>query len=269
LRTRADTDVIIAPDVLARGRAESDLGSIGFVRDAGVSGEFVSYQASFTRHERGGRRHTVDLHWRINNSAILSRTFSHEELQLRARTIPELGRYASAATPVDALLLACLHRSTHKHNPFHVDGVAYYGGDRLIWLYDIHLLANAMSSGQWNELARLAEVKGLRAVCLEGLERARDCFGSTYPESVLAALSRKGAELPAAYLGSTALRQQWMDFCAIRGFRARLRYVGELLFPSIAYMRSKYPRARPAWLPWLYARRALGGMFKRMFRGAG
>jgi hypothetical protein len=261
LRSRGDTDFIIPPG--SQNSTAEILASLGFEHGLGMSGESVSYEASFTRSEPGGGSHTLDVHWKINNSELLSRLFTHAELLAASQPIPALGPHARAAGPVHALLIACMHRATHKHNPYYVNGVAYHSGDRLIWLYDIHLLAGTFTPEQWIEFVRLAEQKGLCAVCLEGLERARTSFGTLIPASVQALLARPGgSEKVARYFSASALRQQWMNFCAIPGIMRKLRFVGETVFPSADYMREKYPEG--GWLPWLYLRRALGGVAKRL-----
>ena len=267
LRIRADSDVLIPADADSRSRAISVLATQGFIRDAGVTGELVSYQASFSRFDDRGGRHTIDLHWRINNSELLSRLFSYEELRARSLPSPALGQHALAPSTIDSLLLACIHRATHRQNPYYVGGVRHYGGDRFIWVYDIHLLSGTLSAEQWSELLLLADAKGLRSICRDGFQQACRRFHTPVPRYVLETLSRKGALEPVAdYLGSGALRQQWMDFRAIPGPNLRLRFIGEVLFPSTDYMRWKYPQARPSWLPWLYVRRAFRGLFTRIVR---
>jgi hypothetical protein len=90
----------------------------------------------------------------------LAGLFSYEELRARAQPLPELAPQAFAACPVDALLLACMHRCGHKQAPYYVDGVAHYSGDRLIWLYDIHLLAVKLTSVEWHQFIDRATRKG-------------------------------------------------------------------------------------------------------------
>lgn len=263
LRTRGDSDFIVPPQDC--GRAAAALEALGFERGQGPSGEFISYQACYSRSEPGGTLHALDLHWRINNSELLSKLFAYEELRQQAQALPELGTDAIAAGPVHALMLACMHRTSHKHHPYHVDGTAYYGGDRLIWLYDIHLLLEALSPLQQGELAELAQRKGLRAVCLEGIELARARFHTRVPDALREALASIGpAEPMADYLGGTALYQQWADFQAIGGTRNKLRFMAEVLFPPASYMRQKYPHADQRLLPWLYLRRAGAGIWSRV-----
>jgi hypothetical protein len=113
----------------------------------------------------------------------------------------------------------------------------------------------------------MAQEKGLLAVCLEGLELARSSFHTAIPESVIAALGSDGkTEIVARYFDSETLRQNWMDFCALPGGADKMRFLAETLFPPASYMRHKYPQAQSGWLPWLYLRRAVEGMLKRLQR---
>jgi len=266
LRVRGDTDIIISS--AERRRVHDVLTSLGFERDMGVSGEFISYEANYALTTANTGTHNIDLHWRINNSELLSRLFSYEELLERAIRLPNLCVHALGVSPVHALLLACMHRAAHKQNPYYVDGVAYYSADRLIWLYDVHLLAESLSSTQWHEVVRLAKEKGLCATCLDGIELARASFHTSCPDFVLTGLTGSGTEeLSETYLNASKLSQQWMDFCALDGFSSRLRLLRELFFPSIAYMQRKYPQAQPGWLPAFYVRRAFDGLLKRLKMG--
>jgi hypothetical protein len=263
LRSRGDSDLLVPfPE---RGRVAEALERLGFRRAVGVSGHFINYQASFTQAVADGWSHTLDLHWRISNSQLLAGLFSYEELRARAQSLPELALQAFAACPVDALLLACMHRCGHKQAPYYVDGVAYYSGDRLIWLYDIHLLAVKLTSDDWHEFIDRASEKGLRAVCRQGLGLAQTCFDTPVGSEVIEALTPRGEPEPIAqYLEGSAARQLWLDFCAIDGWRDRLAFMNENLFPSASYMQQKYPEAGSGSLPWHYVRRATGGLVKRL-----
>ena len=263
LRARGDTDVIVPPQ--ERAKADDALTSQGFNRSIGVSGEFISYQANYTLKVPGSGTHNIDLHWRINNSEVLSQLFSYEDLNSSAVPLPDLCPDAVDAGPVHALLLACMHRAVHKQSPYYVNGAAYYSGDRLTWLYDIHLLASTFTSAQWQEFLNEARHKGLCATCLEGLQRARVCFHTSTPEFVTAALAQPGrSERVAVYLNASKLRRTQMDFWAIEGAGNKLRFMRELVFPSASYMRAKYPNGSTFWLASLYVRRAVGGVVKRL-----
>jgi hypothetical protein len=266
LRARGDTDMLIPST--DRNRVHDVLATLGFKPDRGVSGKFISYERNYAFTTADTGTHNIDLHWRINNSELLSRLFSYGELLEHAIRLPKLCPHALGVDPVNALLIACMHRATHKQNPYYVDGVACYSADRLIWLYDIHLLAESLSSTQWRDVVRLAGEKALCATCLDGIERARVYFHTRCPDFVLAGLEGSSAkERPEIYLNASKLRQQWMDFLALDGFSSQLRFLRELFFPPVAYMRTKYPQAQPGWLPVFYARRAFDGLLKRIKMG--
>lgn len=259
-RQRGDTDMII--DAAQTDKARVVLAASGFRHARQVSGELISYQDSFSQADAHGFHHAIDLHWRISNSEVLSKLFTYQELRAQAVPVPALGGNALAAGRVHALLLACFHRSTHIHNPYYVDGMPHFGGDRLIWIYDIHLLASAFTAEEWRQLARLAGDRGLCAVTRQSLVHARTCFGTELPSEILSALDRTG-ERVAVYLAGSNLRQHWMDFRAVDGIGRKLRLLREMVFPPPAYMREKYSSST-AWLPWLYLRRATEGLRKRL-----
>lgn len=264
LRSRGDTDLIIPPGTLHQ--VDKVLKALCFKREIGMSGEFVSYQGSYTRSQTGEDNHTLDVHWRINNSELLSRLFTHAELLEQARLIPRLSTRALATSPVHALLIACMHRATHRVNPYYVDGVVHYSGDRLIWLYDIHLILGALSPAQCDEFIAQANTKGLRAICLDGIEKSRSYFQTLVPENIMVALGQTGSiEAPARYLNANRWHQQWMDFVALGSRKARIRFACETFFPSAHYMRQKYPQFSGG-LVWLYALRAFGGITNRLRR---
>ena len=262
LRIRGDTDLIIPLGELAP--FTTILATLGFKRDAGIGGELVAYQIGFDRQEPGIGSHTLDVHWRINNSELLSRLFSYEELHQRAQALPGLSSDALAVGLVDALLIACMHRAKHKQSAYYVDGVAYYDGDRLIWLYDIHLLLGRMSPSQLSEFVAQAMKKGLRAVCLEGVELAQGYFHTPVPDEIMLELRRSGPpETVARYLNGSLLLRRWMDFKALGNIYKQFQFLKEKVFPPVSYMRSKNPDATFISLPSLYLRRAMRGLRKR------
>lgn len=253
LRPRCDTDLIVP--LQQRQQAFDALREIGFSRVLEL-GTAMSHQACLVR--RGVAAHTLDLHWHINNSELLARLFSYEELRAGAKPLPRLAPHALGASPMQALLIACMHRASHREPPEWVGGVRRFRSDRLIWLYDIHLLAQVLRPAEWDEFLGLAERKGFRAVCLEALEQTQAAFGSLVPDRVLDGLSRPGAPEPTAvFLQAGPVRRRWLEFQAREGLRGKLRFARELAVPPANYMREFYPNARVNWLPWLYLRRAV------------
>jgi hypothetical protein len=259
LRPRGDTDLLVAS--AERQRAEAALDRLGYRRGTGVTGKFVSYQADWSRRDSHRIEHHLDLHWRISNSQMLARRLTYEEMVATAEEIPALGPHARAPGAVHALLFACMHRAGHANVPYYSDGVPRQGGDRLIWLYDIHLLLTAMTDEQRDAFAEMASAKGLKAVCRQGIEATQRAFGTAVPLTLAKALEHSGPPEPTEQLlRGGRLQQMWGDVRALDSWSDRLGLLREHALPGRSYMAQKYPNARLRWLPILYARRAWGGL---------
>jgi hypothetical protein len=263
LRPRSDADLLIP----LNRRRETDrvLKALGYTKGGGVEGELVSYQATWSRESGTGIASHLDMHWRINNSQILAKLFGYDELAQRSVPLPAFGPHARALGQVDALLFACIHRAGHANAPYYVDDIAHLG-DRLIWLYDMHLLLSRMSAAEQDEFAILAASKKIKAICRDALERTAECFGTPVPSRILKVLNAPGPVEPSArYFSGGPARQMIGDFAAIDRWSDRVRWLSEHAFPSSAYMRSKYSGTAYTWLPILYARRGLTGIARLIF----
>jgi predicted nucleic acid-binding protein len=263
LRPRADTDLLIhAADRAVTTRV---LSALGYETSNTVTGELVMHQRGYVARDRFGMDHVLDVHWRISNTQMFSRALDYEELLSRSVPLAALGVHARGLAPADALLLACMHRAHHIHSPYWVDGVPADSGDRLIWLYDIHLMVDAMSPRELTEFARLTESKGMRAICSDGLLRARACFGTRVCEEVLLSLARKGPTEPsAAHLKAGKIRHLLTELRSLPRWRDRITLLAEHLIPPPDYMLEKYAVTNRALLPMLYLKRGIHGVWKRI-----
>jgi hypothetical protein len=153
---------------------------------------------------------------------------------------------------VHALIIACVHRTAH-----------HFDEPRLIWLYDIHLLAARLDGRAWADLVAQASARQVAAVCRNGLTEAVASLGTAVPRDVLEALSdaaRSEAGVQAyAGGGRTQARRVADDLRAVGSWRRRWRLVGQHLFPPARYMREVYAPGSRAPLAALYARRAWRG----------
>lgn len=261
LRPRGDVDLLIA--ARDKMRAEELLGALDYVRVGVPMGEFISQESSWSRVDRFGAGHTVDLHWRSNNSPILAKLLSYEEMAARAVSVLPLGPGAVTPCPVHAILFACIHRAGHANAPFIVDGVRYPARERLIWLYDIHLLASRMATAEFEEVAAIASRKRMKAICREALLLCEKRFALQVPPAVIQTLQPDGDEEPSSqFFRGGRLLQMTGDFLALDGPGERMGWFKELAFPPDQYMRSKYPNSAVHWLPVLYARRAIEGLWR-------
>jgi hypothetical protein len=264
IRARCDTDLLIPRD--AREAADQVFSEAGFAKRFGITGNFISNEAAYSRTDGFGFDHTFDVHWKINNAQVFARMFGYDDLLERAVPIPDLDKLAMGLCPADALLLACLHRAGHLGYEKSIGNVTYREGNRLIWIYDIHLLFTGMSVEEQQAFAERALETGLGGVCLDALETCHGYLDTPISDETRAALSRAGDSDPAArYLRAGQLGRFWIELGAYPGWRERLGYLRELAFPPPAYMRQKYADGGSSALLLLYLRRAFGGVRKRVF----
>lgn len=262
LRPRSDTDLLVPPE--QRAQAGRTLERLGYACAPGASGEMVFSQSLWSRKDDGGIVHFIDLHWRLNNAHVLARALAYPELAARSVVLPALGPAARALAPVDALLVACLHRAGHAFETVPVAGATRRASDRLLWLFDIHLLAARMPEAQFDAFAALASARRVRTVCRDALERARACFGTVVSPAAWQALCADGPAEPSAdLLRAGSARRLAGELRAIDGWRDRLRWLGEMAFPDAGYMRWKYRDAGLSWLPLLYLRRACSAVARQ------
>ena len=247
LRTRCDSDLLFASREEAEG-AWRVLAQLGYQRPNTISGELVSYQFSCTRRRNDGIGQALDLHWRINNQQHLAQVFDYHELRSAAHPLPQLSPHARTLSHPHALLLACVHRIAHQP-----EGM----GNRLIWLYDIHLLMQQLDTRQWESLFQLARDKQLLSATLDGIRQTHHSFASPLPAGYHTLHPPPGE----CFTPSSA-RSRWRieiaNFRAAGTWQQRLRLLREHLFPSADYMLQKYHTRNRYLLPLLYLRRLIG-----------
>ncbi len=259
LRPRADIDLLVSED--RREAARDALTTLGYEFANAVSGGLVSAECAGTRTDRHGMTRIVDVHWRLSNAQGFARALSFEELMERSLPLPALSPLARGPAPVDALLIGCMHRVAHRHADYWF-GERAHRGDRLIWLYDLHLLAEGLDEAGWAELCSRAQACGQRAVCLDGLRRASALLGTRIPAQAAANLEAGAGEITAAYLSGGTLRWLATDLRVLPDWLSRLRLLREHAFPPGAYMLKKYGRHTSLWLPALYLHRGAHGAWR-------
>ncbi|HXH53641.1 MAG TPA: nucleotidyltransferase family protein [Sphingomicrobium sp.] len=253
-RTRGDSDLLVRHSDLHRARAL--LSELGYDRPfIFASAERLMLQEMWTK-DTAGAAHVIDLHWSPLNSMALRQVLTFDDCWADRVSLPRLCEAAVAPDPSTMLLHSCLHRAMHVASPYDVDGVTYYGGDRLIWLQDIHLLANALTDEQWRRFCVKACSSGAAPICLVGLAMAQDRLGTPVPSEVRAALTEPG-RTASRYLESGQFRRAIMDVRSLAGFRYKLAYARERLLPHGKFLRAKYPDMAHRHTGFLVLRRAL------------
>lgn len=241
LRPRDDTDILVEESQLPA--LDTVAAALGYRACRAPDGRLMSHQRGYTRIDRRGIHHNVDVHWRISNRHRYARLFSLEELLARSRALPEHSGLARCPAPVDALLIAALHRAHHR------------GTDRLVWLYDIHRLLVAMGAGELAELEERVASKGLAAEYQAAVHGAKHFFGHA-----------AGAP-PAVATGLRTIDVWRSDLAALPTWRARLALLKEHAFPSADYMRRAGECGNPVSLSFAYLTRGVRGSMK-LFRRA-
>ena len=250
LRPRTDTDFIIptsARDATARALIE-----LGYKRVPEAAGALTTGQFHLHKHDAMGLFHALDVHCQISNVRAFANVLSYAELVSDARPVPSLGPHAWGASPVHALMIACVHRVAHHANT-----------DSLLWLLDVSLLARSLGPPERNCFAELAGARGIRAVCRNTLMLAHAAFGGIDAEW-LASLRTESVEPTAAFLLGPMRHVDILkeDLRASPRLWQRLQIVGEHLFPSSSFMYERYGTRRKFKLPFLYAHRIVTGMPK-------
>jgi hypothetical protein len=161
---------------------------------------------------------------------------------------------------VDALMLALVHRAAH-----------HPGSRDLLWIYDLHVLADGLTDEEVRRFADLASSRGLDDVAREGLTLAHDWFGTRAGGGILTTLGRQPARpdaVSAPLPGSSQTDLLRHDQQALPTWRTRWQLVREHLFPAPGYMRAKYGVRSNLLLPALYAWRVVAGAPRWLRRGA-
>jgi hypothetical protein len=250
LRPRVDTDILVEECEIARAGAA--LERLGYQREPFTSGELVMHQAPYRRTDTHGVPHAIDLHWKISNPQVFARALQGGELVRRAVPVPALGEHACAIGSVHALALSCIHQAAHHGHE-----------DRLIWVYDVHLLTERLRAAERQEFVSLAADRELTGVCRHQILRAWREFRGRGADDLLARLATTSAhDGPADVYVTRRMKKVDVlrsDLAALSGWRLKLRLLREHVFPPRSYMQQVYGVASPAVLPLLYAWRVARG----------
>lgn len=214
------------------------------------------------REMAGGGRVAVEVHWNLVHDPGVAR---HIDLVgLRGRAWPaDLGGFSALVLdPADQLIHAAAHLLQHGH------------GWSLLWLLDLRLLAGRYAAGwDWRELVARAGEMHMAGVLRYWLELTERWFGLCLPAEAHSALAtvrpdaEEGRRLRATRGRPLRVGELlWLRSAGAGGWRDRLIYLAETLFPPWRYMEQRY-RPVSRWLAPLYyglrVMRATVAIFRR------
>jgi hypothetical protein len=258
LRTRTDSDLLFSTKE-ASEKAWRVVQSEGYRRLATLQGELVGFQFPCQKTLMSGIINHLDVHHKITNALWFAQRLDYLELKENSLIIDYMGEPVSVLTPLYALIHACIHRITNK---------SHQAENRLIWLYDIHLLGHKLSPSDWKKLLSICEEKDFAAIILEGLTNTGELFGDNAPEDILDYLDRLAKKQRAPIVNvDSRLKHYLLDlssnFSSDKGIKNSLRFLKEQLLPPPAYVAMKYGVKHKILLPWYYLKRILDLIFKK------
>lgn len=219
LRPRCDTDLLIR-ESQARQAAEI-LGKAGYVISGLGQRPQASRQFLAAWPMVSGHHIHFDMHWKLSNRVLFRDSLLFDNCQQSAQPVPALGEAAHALSNVDLLLHACIHRIGHGRNTER---------NRLIWLYDIHLLYRVMDEARRGEFRQAACDKKIGVLCADALRTAEELFGSELPGAYLQELEQnRSLEPSAGLIHGSKLAWAWADLRALPSLKAKAAFARELL----------------------------------------
>ena len=219
-RSRCDTDIYIGEEH-TKISAEL-LASHGYVVSGLETRKHSSKQFVAAKIALQDVHMHFDVHFKLSNRVMFRATLPFEDCYKNRQAVAALGPNAYALSPVDLLLHACIHRIAHGRNTER---------DRLIWLYDIHLLVEAMNESELEQFKNKAIDRLVGVLCADAIEVAQGIFGTIRPENFLVGLRENEKNEPSAKLiHSSKLRWAWEDMQSLKGVREKTAFAKELLF---------------------------------------
>ncbi len=257
-RSRGDTDLFIRE--ADRGRATEVLLRLGFVLELPAIGSVGNCEESFYL-SRDGTRLCIDLHWRLTNHWLLSAPIDFETLWRDKQAVPNLNQHAYRCSNVWSIIIACIHRSVHqRYLAYESSGFRRFESDFTIWIYDIHLLAAALTPNDWRQVSALSNEKRFGRLVADGLLRSHTLFDTKVPDDVMSELNSAANQFEPSLFSNT-LSLEIENFSTVpAGFKLRL--LRERLLPCRAHMDARYGSARP--LALRHALRWLSGILRRL-----
>lgn len=250
-RPYSDIDLLVDPKDFIRGR--DLLEGLGYrCQERRLEGSRnFDCEETFIRQEGDSARVEIDLHWDLLKFSGIKREGKSKDLFSRAVTVKHESLAFHTLDAVDALVQAAMHLTMN-----HVKNM------RLIWIYDIALLAKRLSvPDEWKVLqqrcsewsAHFPVKNALTAACLwTGLQPPDGFELSRWPEpskSEMVAWSHIVTRYSSVI---SSFRLCWPEAL---GRPDKIKHLFRLLFPPLEVIKRRYTPAHDCLIPLAYVQR--------------
>lgn len=256
-RTRGDIDLLFQRSELSRAFRIMEAQGYEYVYRQGFLGQELGY----VDVSAGPTNLPLDIHWRSSSYVLMAHILNTEEIIRSAVTIPDLAPLPCAMNPVHALMHACMHWVKH---------LASGDSIRILWVYDIYLLAKQLSATEIRQFISGVTEKRISRICLAALsyvEQKLHCRNLVKLIRNLETIKQK--EATARMLGPNARSFVAGDVFSSADISFLPRVLEDILFPPGAYLLRLYGKQQPMWLPLLYTHRLSAGLLEYVRRRSG
>lgn len=252
IRTSQDIDLLVRPreftkarEIISKNWYQCDSKIFEVLEDCYCEEHFIPL-----RDSRNSR--IIELHWDIHRFFGYGHYKRIEGLFFRAVTVKTAALCFETLHPIDALINAALHLiMTHSQSM------------RLIWIYDIALLAqNLCVPNDWEILQKRSLAWGARLSMEYSLKMAQIWAGLQLPKSFNDFSTWPGPEENEIVALTNAIHKYDRPANLVKlymsgppSFSKKLHVLLKLLFPDPSYIRNTYPPSREWLLPLSYLRR--------------
>jgi hypothetical protein len=259
LRPMSDVDMLVPREDVPR--------TVALLRELGYTtpipevrpGARLAYDGELYLHPDVAHAVPIDLHWNLINAPNYRRPAAESWLWESAQPVTVGVAAGRVLSPEAQLIHLCAHKVLH-----HSGEDANAGG---LWTYDIALLL-AEHAMDWEVVLAKIQELGMTAPMQQALPAVAPAWGIPLPEAMMARLAalkparaeRRLMRWRASEHKRTGAYGVWANIWAMPDVWSAVRYVWNMVFPSVTYMREHYGMPSVMWLPVYYVRRWLRGV---------
>lgn len=259
LRPMGDLDILINEQDARIARRQ--LEAIGYKLQNSNFGSMANSQFVMSKRISDHTMLNIDIHTRLFNRPALQSLLGHSQLKAEAVRLDISQANPLAPGPVHGLVHSCLHLLAH-----------HYNSRKLIWLYDIKLIADRLDEKQQATLLRFSEEHRIAKMLHAALVSSNQAF-SLNNNRLIEALScqckqQNGNDHPATSLLQTQNRLTMMfrDWQQLQNNRQRRQWIRQNLLPSKQFMKNHYQFRSNFLLGFFYVWRIVRGSVRLLFR---